>query len=104
MKIRIVNESEHSLIRQLRLAALRDATDSFAESEHDVSMRTKAYWVELAHSFSKEHIMFVVELEGAACGSIYGIRDENNTNSGRVGGLWVSSDQRGQGFGMALLL
>lgn len=80
MQIRTVKESEHVLVRELRLAALSDAPDSFAESAQDESVRPESYWIDLARALTDKHVMFVAELDGKACGSVYSLSDENNPN------------------------
>lgn len=101
MKIRIVGGSEHDLVRDLRIAALRDAPDSFAQSVTDAAGEPESYWIDLIRS--DRHVMFVVEVDGEARGSVYGIRDEDEPNVGRIGGMWVASEFRGRGLGEALL-
>jgi GNAT superfamily N-acetyltransferase len=42
--------------------------------------------------------------EGTAIhGSTYGLRDNERTDAGRVGGMWVAPSHRRQGIGKALL-
>ena len=103
MQIRTIKQSEHTLIRELRLAALQDAPDSFAESAQDVSLLPESYWIELARSLTSKHVMFIAELDGNECGSVYGIRDENDPYGARVGGMWVATTCRRRGVGTALL-
>jgi GNAT superfamily N-acetyltransferase len=47
--------------------------------------------------------MFVVEVEGKARGSVYGIRGEGDARVAGVAGMWVASAFRGLGLGRALL-
>ena len=103
MQIRRIRDCEHDLVRELRIAALRDAPTSFAESVHDASGRPESYWVELTRSLADKHVMFLAEEGGEARGSVYGIRDQDNSNGGRVGGMWVDSQHRARGLGTALL-
>ena len=103
MQIRTVKESEHALVRELRIAALNDAPESFAESAQAASARPEDYWIDLARSLTDEHVMFIAELDGKACGFVFGLRDVDNPNNGRVGGMWVASAYRGRGLGTALL-
>jgi len=103
MRIKPTSEVDYHLVRELKLVALRDAPDSFADSLQDTESKPKEYWVELAKSFCEEHIMLVLEEEGKFVGSVYGLSDSNDENVGRVAGLWVYSPYRGRGFGKALL-
>jgi len=104
MQIRRAVEKDYSLVRELRLAALLDSPDSFADSLQDTQAKTTQYWVALTKSLCTEHVMFILEDDGELAGSVYGLSDSSNENVGRVAGMWVSSAYRGKGFGKALLL
>ncbi len=95
--------TEHTLVRKLRLAALRDAPDAFGETLNDAMERPDEYWIELTDSLAKKHAMFTATVEGAVRGSVFGIRDDRNPNGGRLGGMWVDSAYRRRGLGLALL-
>ncbi|MEM8642525.1 MAG: GNAT family N-acetyltransferase [Cyanobacteria bacterium P01_G01_bin.54] len=103
MKLRSVNREGHALVRELRIAALRDAPGSFAESADEASARPISYWIEQTQSLVDPHIMFLVEVDGKPRGTIYGLVDQQYKASSRVGGLWVDSAYRGQGLGHLLL-
>jgi GNAT superfamily N-acetyltransferase len=47
--------------------------------------------------------MFIACEGNAIYGSIYGTRDRESTDTGRVGGTWVEPAYRRQGIGKALL-
>ena len=66
MKLRSVNREEYALVRELRIAALRDAPESFAESADEASARPISYWIEQTESLIDPHIMFLVEVDGIA--------------------------------------
>jgi len=87
----------------LRLAALQDSPNSFADSLQDTQEIPIQYWIELAASLYKEHVMFVLEEDEELVGFVYGLSDLNNETIGRVAGMWVSSSARGRYFGTALL-
>ena len=103
MKIRNVSDADHRLVRDLRLAALRDSPGSFGESEREASQKTESYWRDLTHSLTSTHVMFVAEIDGEAHGSVYGLRDTVRSDGARVAGMWVESSHRRRGLGRALL-
>lgn len=103
MKIRSVNRGEYGLVRELRIAALRDAPGSFAESANEVAARSESYWIALTESLVDKHVMFLVEVDDKPRGTVYGLIDKDREASGRVGGLWVDSAYRGRGLGRSLL-
>lgn len=103
IQVRRVEPSEHPLVRALRLQALRDAPGSFAESASAASEHPERYWVALTRAVTGAQAMFVVEVDGQACGSVYGLRDDADPEGARVGGMWVASAARGEGHGRALL-
>jgi ribosomal-protein-alanine N-acetyltransferase len=47
--------------------------------------------------------MFLAYEGDAVFGSMYGLRDRESTDTGRVGGTWVEPAYRRQGIGKALL-
>ncbi len=101
VRSRAVGPTEHALVRDLRLAALREAPDSFAESADEAAAKPESYWIDLIRS--DKHVMFVAEVDGEARGSVYGIRDEDDPKLTGIGGMWVASAFRGLGLGSALL-
>jgi GNAT superfamily N-acetyltransferase len=101
--IRRIRESEHGLVRALRLQALRDAPDAFSDTLEKEAERPESYWVELTRSLTTTHAMFVAEVDGRARGSVYGLRDVERPEGSRVGGMWVATPFRRHGLGRALL-
>jgi len=104
MQIRCIVEQDYSQVRQLRLAALQDSPDSFADSLRSTRDKPTQYWKELTKSLCKEHVMFILEQDGELVGSIYGLSDSINEKTGRVAGMWVSPSYRRRGFGKSLLM
>jgi GNAT superfamily N-acetyltransferase len=105
MDIRPLQPHEVSLHRGLRLRALRDAPDSFGAMFADAEVQPLSYWLDLTRSVTEpgRHVMFMA-CEGAAmCGAPYGLLDQERSNAGRVGGMWVEPVWRRQGIGRALL-
>jgi GNAT superfamily N-acetyltransferase len=94
-----------SLHRQLRLRALQEAPESFGETFADVAARPSSYWEDLTRSVTEpeRHVMFLAYEGVDVLGSTYGLRDRDQSEVGRVGGMWVDPAWRRRGVGHALL-
>lgn len=105
MRIRRLEPHEADLHRALRLRALHDAPESFADRFADVDTRPAAYWDDLTRSVTEpgRHVMFLAFAGDTACGCAYGLLDHEQSYRGRVGGMWVDPAHRRQGVGHALL-
>jgi len=96
---------EITLHRDLRLRALRDSPDSFEETAAEAEARPFSYWENLTRSVTEpdRHVMFLACESDAVCGSMYGLRDPEHGDAGRIGGAWVAPSHRRQGVGRVLL-
>jgi GNAT superfamily N-acetyltransferase len=105
MHLRRLLPHEVSLHRELRLRALRDAPDSFGEAAAEVALRPLTYWEGLTRSVTEPgpHVMFLAVEAELVVGSTYGLRDQDRSEAGRVGGMWVDPAWRRRGVGGALL-
>jgi len=105
VKIRRLQPHEITLHRDLRLCALRDSPDSFAETAAEAEARPFSYWEDLTRSVTDpdRHVMFLAYEGDAVFGSTYGLRDSENRDAARVGGTWVAPSHRRRGVGHALL-
>lgn len=105
MHLRRLERHEVSLHRDLRLRALQEAPDSFGETFADVAARPSSYWEDLTHSVTEpgRHVMFLAYEGPDVLGSIYGLRERDQREVGRVGGMWVDPAWRRRGVGRALL-
>ena len=105
VKIRRLGDHEIVLHRDLRLRALRDAPDAFAETAAEAEARPASYWEDFTRSVTQpgRHVMFLACDGNAVYGSMYGLRDRESSDIGRVGGTWVDPAYRRQGIGKALL-
>ena len=94
-----------NLHRGLRLRALRDSPDSFGETFADVVARPTSYWEDLTRSVTEpeRHVMFLACEGEHVLGSTYGLLDREQSEAGRVGGMWVDPAWRRRGIGRALL-
>ena len=105
MRIRQLEPHEISLHRDLRLRALRDSPDSFAETASDADSRPFSYWEDLTRSVTEpyRHVMYLACDGDDIVGSTYGLRDFESSDRGRIGGMWVAPLHRRHGTGSALL-
>jgi GNAT superfamily N-acetyltransferase len=105
MHIRTLEPHEVNLHRELRLRALRDAPDSFGVTFADAEAQPSSYWETLTRSVTEpgHHVMFLASEGEVVCGSTYGLLDQEKSDGGRVGGMWVDPARRRQGIGRALL-
>jgi len=105
LTVRTLQAHEVGLHREVRLRALRDAPDSFAETFSDAAARSASYWEELTRSVTEpgQHVMFLACEEEHVHGSTYGLVDRDRGEAGRIGGMWVEPDWRRRGVGGALL-
>lgn len=105
MKIRKLGPHEISLHRDLRLCALRDSPDSFAEMATDAEARPLSYWEALTRSVTEpdRHVMYLACEGNDVFGSTYGLRDSEGGDMARIGGMWVAPLHRRNGIGRVLL-
>lgn len=104
VRIRRLEAHEQALFKELRLRALADAPDAFGETHADALARPDSYWANLTHSVTdpRRHVMFVAEDGPAPVGLVFGLRDADRADGGRLGGMWVAPEARARGVGRAL--
>jgi GNAT superfamily N-acetyltransferase len=105
MHLRRLEPHEVSLHRELRLRALQEAPDSFGETFADVEARPSSYWENLTRSVTEpgRQVMFLACEGKDVLGSTYGLRERDQSEVGRVGGMWTEPAWRRRGVGRALL-
>jgi GNAT superfamily N-acetyltransferase len=105
MRVRALGDGEAALFRELRLRALADAPDAFAQTLAHAEAQPPSYWEELTRSVTAPggRAMFVAEDGPRAVGLVFGLLDSARPTVGRVGGMWVAPEARGRGAGLALL-
>ena len=105
MHLRKLESHEVSLHRELRLRALQEAPASFGETFADVVVRPSSYWEDLTRSVTESggHVMFLASEGDDVVGSTYGLLDRDQSEVGRVGGMWVDPAWRRREIGRALL-
>ena len=105
LQVRQLAREEWPLLRDLRLAALTDAPDQFAETCVLASQRSSEEWIVQTSSDTPGAASrtYVAEVDGVAVGMAFAIQDRTDAATGRLGGMWVEPDARGIGIGMALV-
>lgn len=92
IEIRLLDEVEWQLYREVRLAALADAPDAFVARVEDEAPRGEEFWQE---RMSRAH-RFVAEREGRPVGLVgLGLHD-GDPETAEVFGLWTAPTMRGQ--------
>lgn len=105
LNVRRLRPGETALVRDLRLRALKDAPEQFGETLEAVLARPREGWEALTASIvpPSTQAMFVAEVGGEPVGSVYALHDAERTDVGRLGGMWVTPEQRSRGIGRALV-
>ncbi|HVL85620.1 MAG TPA: GNAT family N-acetyltransferase [Pseudonocardia sp.] len=95
--VRRLGSDEWALLRDLRLAALRDAPHAFASTHAREAGDTEDAWRERAGA----HAWFVAEAGGEAVGLVAGAARDGA--AAHVLSMWVHPRHRGRGIGAALV-
>jgi len=105
MRLRRLEAHEASLLRELRLEALRDAPRSFRDTYSEIAVNPSSYWDELTRSVTEpgQNVALLAYEEDKPVGLVFGLIDHLQGNDGRVGGMWVDPMWRRRGIGAALL-
>ena len=95
--IRLLDEDEWQLYREVRLAALKDAPESFVGRHDDEAARDEEFWHERMSRASR----IVAERGGEPVGLVgLGLHDDpeepEEAGAAEVFGLWTSPSVRGQ--------
>jgi GNAT superfamily N-acetyltransferase len=97
LQIRKLDRSAAFLLREIRIAALHDAPDEFAETAAEALARSDDDWRDLAP------FAFVAEVDGRCVGMTFAFTDPSDASTARIGGMWVATGLRRKGIGFALL-
>jgi GNAT superfamily N-acetyltransferase len=99
VSVRAIGADGWELVRDVRLAALRDAPDAFASSYAREAAYTEEQW---RGWFSAQFAMFLAHLpDRAEPAGLAGVFDRDG-GAGLVS-MWVRPDARGHGVGEALM-
>ena len=99
VSVRATGSGDWALVRDVRLAALRDAPDAFASTYEREAAYTEEQW---RGWFSDRFAMFLAHLQDRAePAGLAGVFDRDD-GAGLVS-MWVRPDARGRGVGEALM-
>ena len=100
--VRRLRAGEAALLRELRLASLRDAPTAFGRTLAETLAEPDSYWTEMERSVTEpgRHVMFLAEEGSRAIGLAFGIRRPDGI--AHLGGMWVDPQARKGGTGRAL--
>lgn len=101
--VRRLRSDEGQILKQLRLRALTEDPDSFAERMPEVAMRPNDYWEDLAAevAVSDERITYLAEFEGRPVGML-GAQVVDSTTV-ELKSMWTEPLVRRRGAGRRLL-
>lgn len=90
-QIRTLEKNEVELFRTLRLRAIDDVPEAFAETRKEARTRSMEEWRKLAAQVAgqPDSIMFIAEEKGNANGFVFGRIDPDDRMRGHIGSLWV---------------
>ncbi len=97
LQIHQLTSSEGPLLRELRLAALRDAPDQLGETLDVALARSEQSWNDAAPA------TYMALLDGEAVAMVYAFRDPSEQSIARLAGMWVAPSARRGGVGLALV-
>lgn len=90
--VRVLNEADWQLYRNLWLEALRESPDSFVTSYDDESQYDEQVWRERM----RQELGLIAERNGQAVG-VVGLRTRDQApDAGEIHGLWVTPGKRGR--------
>ena len=103
IRIRSLAAHEGLILKQLRLAALKESPDAFSPTLDAVDRQDDDYWRQSAQRTAEapRFNIFIAEREGRFVGLVSGNADAKQT--GHIGMMWADPDVRGQGIGKKLL-
>ena len=108
MKVRRLVPGEAALLETIRLRALADAPDAFAQTHAEISAKPDAYWEQMTYGLTRPdgHAMLLAEDDGVVVGMAFGVmpqvRPQDRADVPHLGGMWVAPATRGRGVGRAL--
>jgi len=104
INLRSLAAHEGLLLKELRLAALRESPDAFSPTYEDTRNHDDDYWYDAARAIADSNTfeIFIAERDATPVGLVSGQVDGNGV--GHIGAMWASTNVRGKGVGRQLLL
>jgi GNAT superfamily N-acetyltransferase len=108
VKVRRLVPGEAALLKAIRLRALADSPDAFAQTHAEISAKPDAYWEQMTHGLTRPdgHAMLLAEDDGVVVGMAFGVvpnvRPQDRPGAPHLGGMWIEPAARGGGVGRAL--
>jgi GNAT superfamily N-acetyltransferase len=96
-QIRQLGPFDGAVLREVRIAALRDSPREFGETLAEALTRSEQAWSDQAPS------VFIAQLDGQLVGMAFVFEDRADPEAARVGGMWVAPSVRRAGIGLALV-
>lgn len=104
LSIRPLRTDEWELLKALRMRALTDAPDAFAQTIGEIQDEPETYWQQLAKNLRlSHHEFFIAFLNEEPIGISYGHLEAADRQVAQIGSMWVSPTARGTGIGKQLL-
>lgn len=102
---RQIGAEEFDLLKRVRLAAIADAPEMFAQTLEEAQKLTEVDWRSRSERFSAgtDGVCFLADRAGETVGMTYGFLDDSLIDVARVGGMWVAPHARRAGVGAALI-
>jgi len=100
-----VTERDAADLKQVRLAALRDAPSAFGSTHAAEANRPDAEWVQraVAGSQGSDRATFFAQLDEELVGLVGGYREDPSSSIVELVSMWVAPHVRNHGVGAALV-
>lgn len=105
MEVRRITPRDANHLKQLRLAALKEAPSAFGSTYGLEADRPDAEWVQraVAGSRGSDRATFFAQLDDEFVGLVGGYREEPSSPSVELVSMWVAPHVRGRGVGAVLV-
>ncbi len=105
LRVRRIAFEDAGLLRETRLAALRDSPQAFASSFESESTRPVEEWERRTNDavVGQDQTIVFGELDGSVVGMVGGFRPDPESGDRQLYGLWVAPEGRGTGLGELLV-
>ncbi len=105
MEFRRIATRDGARLKNVRLAALKEAPSAFGSTYRSEANRSDGEWAEraIAGSQGSDRATFFAQLDGDFVGLVGGFREEPSSPIVELVSLWVAPDFRGRGVGGLLV-